>query len=160
MNYMTTENELLAVVYALEKFPPYILGSKIIIDTNHAALKYFLSKKETKPQLIRWVQLHQEFDLEIKEKKGSKNSVADHLSRRHIPGAETSVTHSTTSISLSSRAILPGLCTTSTSSWLDRSRSIGIDIKKISCYMISSTTLGKNHFYSILDMTRSFDDAS
>ena len=52
INYTTTEKELLAVVYALEKFWPYILGSKIIMYTDHAALKYLLSKKETKPRLI------------------------------------------------------------------------------------------------------------
>ena len=74
------------VVYALEKFRPYILGSKIIIYTYHAALKYLLSKKEAKPRLIRWVLLLQEFDLEIKDKKESENSVADHLSRIHILG--------------------------------------------------------------------------
>ena len=49
INYTTTEKELLAVVYALEKFRPYILGSKIIIYTDHAALKYLISKKEAKP---------------------------------------------------------------------------------------------------------------
>ena len=49
LNYTTTEKELLAVVFALEKFKLYILGSKIIVYTNHAALKYFLSKKEAKP---------------------------------------------------------------------------------------------------------------
>ena len=88
INYMTTEKELLAVVYALEKFRPYILGSKIIIYTDHAALKYLLSKKESKPRLIRWVLLLQEFYLEIKDKKGSENSVAYHLSRHHIAGGE------------------------------------------------------------------------
>ena len=57
INYTTTEKELLAVVYALEKFRPYILGSKIIIYIDHVALKYLLSKKEAKPRLIRWVLL-------------------------------------------------------------------------------------------------------
>ena len=67
LNYTSTEEELLAVVFALEKFRAYVLGSKIIVYTDHAALKYLLSKKETKLRLIRWVLLLQEFDLEIYE---------------------------------------------------------------------------------------------
>ena len=88
INYTTTEKELLTVVYALEKFWPYILESKIIIYTDHAALKYLLSKKEAKPRLIRWMMLLQEFNLEIKDKKGGENLVADHLSRLHISEGE------------------------------------------------------------------------
>ncbi|XP_073033722.1 uncharacterized protein [Primulina eburnea] len=80
-NYTTTEKELLAIVFALEKFRSYLLGSKVIVFSDHAALKYLLTKKESKPRLIRWILLLQEFDIEIKDRKGIENPVADHLSR-------------------------------------------------------------------------------
>ena len=48
-NYTTTEKELLAVVYAVEKFRSYIIGYKVICHTDHSAIRYLLSKKETKP---------------------------------------------------------------------------------------------------------------
>ena len=80
-NYSTTEKEMLAIVFACEKFRPYIMGSHVIVHTDHAAIKYLMSKKEAKPRLIRWVLLLQEFDMEIKDKKGCDNVIADHLSR-------------------------------------------------------------------------------
>ena len=83
-NYTTTEKELLAVVYALDKFRAYLVGSDIVIFTDHSALKYLLTKQNAKARLIRWVLLLKEFNLQIKDKKGVENVVADHLSRLTI----------------------------------------------------------------------------
>jgi len=80
-NYTTTKKELLAVVFTLDKFRPYILGSKVIVYTDHAILKFLLKKADSKPRLIRWMLLFQEFDIEILDRSGTHNLVADHHSR-------------------------------------------------------------------------------
>ena len=72
---------MLAMVFAFQKFRPYILGSHVIMHTEHAAIRCLMTKKDAKPRLIRWVLLLQEFDLEIKDTKCSDNVIVDHLSR-------------------------------------------------------------------------------
>ena len=81
MNYSTIEKELLAVVFTLNKFCSYLLGSKIVVFTYHVAMRYLMTKQDFKLRLIRWILLLQEFDLTIKDKKDAENVVADHLSR-------------------------------------------------------------------------------
>ncbi|GJR40295.1 reverse transcriptase domain-containing protein [Tanacetum coccineum] len=85
IHYTTTEKEMLAVVYAFEKFRPYLVLSKSIVYTDHSALKYLMNKQDAKPRLLRWVLLLQEFDITIRDKKGSVNLAADHLSRLENP---------------------------------------------------------------------------
>jgi len=65
----------------MEKFRPYLLYSKVIVYTDHSALKHLLEKKDAKPRLIRWILLLQEFDLEIQDKARAENVMIDHLSR-------------------------------------------------------------------------------
>ncbi|GJV46426.1 reverse transcriptase domain-containing protein [Tanacetum coccineum] len=84
-HYTTTEKELLAVVYAFEKFRLYLVLSKTIVYTDHSALKYLLAKQDAKLRLLQWILLIQEFDVIIRDKKGAENLAADHLSRLKNP---------------------------------------------------------------------------
>ena len=72
----------------LDKFRSYLLGSKVIIYSDHAALKYLFLKKDAKSHFIPWILLLQEFGTEIRDKKGSENVVADHLSRLTVDYTE------------------------------------------------------------------------
>ena len=47
VNYTTTEKELLAIVYAFDKFRAYLVGNYCTVYTDHAAIKYLLKKKDT-----------------------------------------------------------------------------------------------------------------
>ncbi|KAJ0886695.1 putative nucleotidyltransferase, Ribonuclease H [Helianthus annuus] len=80
-NYTTTEKELLAVVFAFDKFRSYLVLSKTIVYSDHEALKHLFNKKDAKPRLIRWVLLLSEFDIDLRQKSGAENVAADHMSR-------------------------------------------------------------------------------
>ncbi|GJZ09958.1 reverse transcriptase domain-containing protein [Tanacetum coccineum] len=84
-HYTTTEKEMLAVVYAFEKFRSYLILNKSIVYTDHSALKYLFAKKDSKARLLRWVLLLQEFDFNVIDTKGAENLAADHLSRLENP---------------------------------------------------------------------------
>nr|GEV36221.1 reverse transcriptase domain-containing protein [Tanacetum cinerariifolium] len=85
IHYTTMEKEMIAVVYAFEKFRPYLVLSKSIVYTDHLALKYLLIKQDAKPRLLWWVLFLQEFDIIIRDRKGTENLTADHLSRLENP---------------------------------------------------------------------------
>ncbi|GJX97189.1 reverse transcriptase domain-containing protein [Tanacetum coccineum] len=84
-HYTTTEKEMLAVVYAFEKFWSYLILNKSIVYTDHSALKYLFAKKDSKARLLRWVLLLQEFKFKVIDTKGAENLAADHLSRLENP---------------------------------------------------------------------------
>ncbi|GJW62425.1 reverse transcriptase domain-containing protein [Tanacetum coccineum] len=84
-NYTTTEKEMLAVVYAFEKFRSYLIMNKSIVYTDHSALKYLFAKKDAKARLLRWVLLLQEFDFKVVDTKRAENLTANHLYRLKNP---------------------------------------------------------------------------
>ncbi|CAL1381690.1 unnamed protein product [Linum trigynum] len=73
-NYTTTEKELLAVIFAFDKFRSYLVLSKVVVYTDHSAIRFLMSKADANPRLIRWILLLQEFDVEIKDKKGGRKT--------------------------------------------------------------------------------------
>nr|GEZ06449.1 reverse transcriptase domain-containing protein [Tanacetum cinerariifolium] len=77
----TIEKEMLAVVYAFEKFRSYLIMNKSLVHTNHSTLKYLFAKKDANARLLWWVLLLQEFDFKVLDTKGADNLAADHLSR-------------------------------------------------------------------------------
>nr|GEX32678.1 reverse transcriptase domain-containing protein [Tanacetum cinerariifolium] len=85
IKYTMTEKEMLAVVYAFEKFRSYLILNKIIVYTDHSALKYLFAKKDSKARLLRWVLLLQEFTFKVVDTKGAENLAVDHLSRLENP---------------------------------------------------------------------------
>jgi hypothetical protein len=80
-NYTTTEREGLAMVYALQKFRHYLLGSHFKMFTDHSTLKYLVNKPVLGGNICRWLLLFQEYDFEIIVKLGRLNAGPDHLSR-------------------------------------------------------------------------------
>nr|GEV44752.1 reverse transcriptase domain-containing protein [Tanacetum cinerariifolium] len=85
INYTTTKKEMLAIVYAFEKFRSYLIMNKSIVYTDHSALKYLFAKKDAKARLLHWILLLQEIDFKVIDTKGAKNYAADHLSRLENP---------------------------------------------------------------------------
>ncbi|GJZ23831.1 reverse transcriptase domain-containing protein [Tanacetum coccineum] len=79
--YTVSKEELMAIVFAFDKFRSYLILSKTIVYTDHSVLRHLFKKQDAKPRLIRWILLLQEFDIEIKDWKGTKNVAVDHLSR-------------------------------------------------------------------------------
>nr|GEW14089.1 reverse transcriptase domain-containing protein [Tanacetum cinerariifolium] len=84
-NYTTTEKEMLALVYAFEKFRSYLIMNKSIVYTDHSALKYLFTKKDSKARLLCWVLLLQKFTFKVIDTKGAENLATDHLSRLENP---------------------------------------------------------------------------
>lgn len=70
------------------KFCSYLIGSKVTIFSYHAAFCYLMTKRDAKPRLIKWILFLQEFNADIKDKKGKGNVVADYLSKLVQEGSE------------------------------------------------------------------------
>ena len=79
--YPIHDQELLAIVNALEKWKPLLLGTKFTICTDHESIKFLMTKKNLSPRQARWSHLLSQFDFEIQYIKGENNKIADALSR-------------------------------------------------------------------------------
>jgi RNase H-like domain found in reverse transcriptase len=80
-NYPVHERELLAIVYALKEWRPYLYGSRFVINNDHHPLRYLDTQTNLSKRQIRWMETLQEYDYEIVYVQGKFNVVADALSR-------------------------------------------------------------------------------
>jgi len=85
LNYIVTEKEFLAVIFAINKFRHYITGYEVFVHTDHSAIKYLMNKPLTSGRVTRWLLLLQEFNVTIVDRLGKSNVVADFLSRLDNP---------------------------------------------------------------------------
>lgn len=83
-NYTTIEREGLAMVYALQKFRHYLLGSHFKMFTDHSTLKYLVNTPVLGGKICRWLLLFQEYDFKIIVRPGRLNAGLDHLSRLEL----------------------------------------------------------------------------
>nr|GEY97514.1 reverse transcriptase domain-containing protein [Tanacetum cinerariifolium] len=89
LNYTMMEKEILAVVYAFEKFWSYLIMNKSIVYTDHSTLKYLFAKKDSKARMLCWVLLLQGFKFKVIDTKGAENLAVDHLSQLENPHQNT-----------------------------------------------------------------------
>ena len=90
LNYSTIEKELLAIVWSVKHFRPYLFGRKFTIITDHKPLTWLFSCKDPSSKLVRWRIKLEEYDYKIIYKKGSLNLNADALSRNVFVNVPTS----------------------------------------------------------------------
>lgn len=72
-NYTVIAKEMLDLVLAFDKFRSYLVDTKVIVFTDHEAIRYLFNKKDVKTSLIHWILLLHVFNLEIKDRKGTEN---------------------------------------------------------------------------------------
>lgn len=82
--YSITELECMAVVWSVRLFRPYLYGRRFAIVTDHAALKWLMTKREPSGRLHRWALTLQEFDFDVEYRPGRENVVPDDLSRAPV----------------------------------------------------------------------------
>lgn len=69
VKYATTGKELLAIVFVFEKLCYYLVGSKVIVHTDHATFRYLITKKDAQPRLFRWILLLQNLILRSRTRR-------------------------------------------------------------------------------------------
>uniref|UniRef100_A0ABD2X4Y4 RNA-directed DNA polymerase n=2 Tax=Trichogramma kaykai TaxID=54128 RepID=A0ABD2X4Y4_9HYME len=101
-NYFTTELKLLAIVWSLQKFRTFIVGAKVLVQSDHKALSFLLNCRFLNSRLTRWMLAIQDYDLHMTYVRGKDNGLVDALSR--LPGHQPDDGHELSIASIAIRA--------------------------------------------------------
>ena len=81
LHLSTYENEFLALIIAIKRWRPYLLGKPFIIKTDHQSLKFLLDQKIGTPTQHKWISKLLGYAFVVEYKKGQENKVANALSK-------------------------------------------------------------------------------
>ncbi|KRY64642.1 Retrovirus-related Pol polyprotein from transposon [Trichinella pseudospiralis] len=108
--YCVTRKELLALVWSIKEFRPYLYGQQFDVRTDHSCLRWLRNFKEPEGQVARWLEQLAEYDFNVLHRPGRAHCNADALSRQRCPQCGISIVAAASPPVVSMEEVAPSRC--------------------------------------------------